>query len=72
MYVLIETSGLKAKAKAFDTEAEAKEKLLTQYSSLIKTANSIDWRCTWIDLDESYAKIDTWVEIVEWRITELK
>ena len=72
MVALVETSGTKAKVTAYDTTNDAKEELLTRYFNAVKTAHRIDWRCSWIDLEEEYAKVDSWAEITEWRIAEIQ
>ena len=69
---LVETSGIKAEVSNYMCKNDALEALLNRYFSLVKEADRIDWRCTWIDLDEGYAKVDTWFEVIELRVTNLR
>lgn len=72
MIALIETAGTKANIYLYNTEEEIENEMKRRYNRRVKEVKKINWNNSWIDIEEKYARVDDWEEIVEWRVGEFK
>lgn len=71
MIALVETVGTKVKMSLFETIKEVEKELIFRYNKRVKEVKQIDWRNSWIDLKRKYGKVDSWNEVIEWRLVSV-
>ena len=70
MISLVEINGQCTTVSLYTTMDKALEDMLRFYKEKMKTVRRLNWKNSWIDLFEGFARIDDWEIIIEWRVTE--